>query len=296
MTRLFQTLSRAAFWALFIAGLYVGIPLLFSSKPISLEHQNFPELILPQQLQQESRQEAEPIVASSVPLRAVQEEIQSFLTKGGVLLWTNVNRITNNLQPLAGDAALDSIAESKMHDMFAFQYFAHVSPAGKDVGGLARAAGYEFVTIGENLALGNFKDDKALVQAWMDSPGHRANILGSRYTNIGIAVGKGLYEGRETWLAVQTFTFPLSACPSKPSPELLSQIETQKAQLESYTQELEVRKQEIDTLPQEGSQYNQKAKEYNDLIATYNELLGQTQALIAEYNQAIEALNACVKG
>ena len=50
--------------------------------------------------------------------------------------------------------------------------------------------------------------------AWMNSPGHRANILNPHFQEIGVAVGKGMYEGHETWIAVQSFGMPLSACPA----------------------------------------------------------------------------------
>ena len=115
---------------------------------------------------------------------------------------------------LLENTKLDQSAELKAQDMLKNQYFAHTSPSGMAVGNLAEKVGYEFIAIGENLALGNFENDEALVQAWMDSPGHRANILNSRYQEIGVAVLKGVFEGRTTWLAVQHFGLPLSVCPS----------------------------------------------------------------------------------
>lgn len=278
MGKIFQIAATIALGGGVLAGLFVVIPLLFSNPSLSLPQHSFPEnFVLPQPSKEEVREQ---VVVSPPPLRAQQEEIQTILTRSGILIWTNVSRITNNLQPIVENSLLDAAAESKFQDMFSGQYFAHVSPTGKDAPDLARGAGYEFVIIGENLALGNFKDDKTLVHAWMDSPGHRANILGARYTEIGIATGKGLYEGRETWLAVQIFALPLSACPPKPSPELLSQIEAQKSQLDSYAQELETKKQRVE--------------EYTILVEVYNKLLEQTKSLVLQYNQEIEAFNACI--
>lgn len=275
--------------AVFIAArMFAGTPQFFPNPQLLPE-----ELILPQPSKAEVQ---EPAVVSP-PLRAVQEEIQSFLTKSGILIWTNVNRITNNLPPLSENSVLDRVAQKKLEDMFENQYFAHVSPAGKDVSGLAKEAGYEFLTVGENLALGNFKDDKTLIQAWMDSPGHRANILGARYTEIGIATARGVYEDRETWLAVQTFALPLSACPTKPSSELLSQIDANNNQLTFYSVELESRNADIEGSDKNsGAKYAVKVKEYNAMIEKYNELLNQTKALVAEYNEAITAFNACLQG
>ena len=65
--------------------------------------------------------------------------------------------------------------------------------------------------------MGNFKNDQDLVSAWLNSPGHRANILNTRFTEIGTAVLKGFYEGREVWMAVQEFGLPLSSCPNPDS-------------------------------------------------------------------------------
>ena len=96
--------------------------------------------------------------------------------------------------------------------MFEKEYFEHKSPSGIGASDIAHDVGYEFILVGENIALGNFDGDEALVQAWMDSPGHRANILNKRYTEIGIAAEKGLYQGKMMWLAVQIFARPMSLC------------------------------------------------------------------------------------
>ena len=286
MRRFFHWVVKIGFLFLLAASVYVAISPFSSIKPVVSQEQPLPELLVPHETTKKIQDVEQEIV--SPPLRVQQEESASILTKSGILVWTNVNRITNNLPLLSENEVLDEVAQTKLEDMFALQYFAHISPAGEGVKDLADHRGYEFITIGENLALGNFKDDKSLVQAWMDSPGHKANILGVRYTEIGIAVGKGVYEGRETWLAVQTFALPLSSCPAEPSPQLLSQIEANKDQLTFYSVELESRKNDIEGLV--------KVKEYNQMIDTYNDLLNQTRSLIAEYNQAIEALNTCVQG
>jgi len=122
----------------------------------------------------------------------------------------------------------------QLDDIFEKQYFAHISPEGLGPSDLAEKSGYEYIMIAENLALGNFKDDNTLVNAWMDSPGHRANILNNRYTEIGVAVGKGFFSesnennkeeiATEVWIAVQEFGLPLSSCP-KPEESLLNTIE-----------------------------------------------------------------------
>lgn len=270
----------------------------FSLEQLSFDKETLSETVLPQAVSKIAEVKEKEVVAPP-PLRAQaqQEQSSSTLTKSGILLWTNTHRIANNLLPLQQSSRLDQAAQLKLQDMFQNQYFAHVSPAGKDAGDFAQSVGYEFITIGENLALGNYKDDKTLVQAWMDSPGHRANILGSKYTEIGIAVGKGLYEGSTRWMAVQMFSLPLSACPAQPAPSLLSQIEANKDQLEFYTVELERRRSDLDQSDSHSRpKYAEKVKEYNAMVDQYNALAQETRTLVAEYNQKVEAFNACIQG
>ena len=77
---------------------------------------------------------------------------------------------------------------------------------------------------------------------------HRANILGTGYTQIGIAVGKGTYEGRTTWLAVQEFGKPLSACPQA-DPSLEARIDADQDRLDQMKADLAARKQELEATP-----------------------------------------------
>ncbi len=233
-------------------------------------------------------------VVSPTPLRQERSAPVAFLSQPGVLRATNIERDRAGLPKLAESSNLDGAAVLKLGDMFAKEYFAHVSPDGIDAADLAERAGYEFIAIGENLALGNFENDEALVRAWMESPGHRANILSSKYQEIGVAVGKGRFEGKTTWLAVQIFAKPLSACP-RPSSALKSAIESSEQQLIKIEQELTALRKDIETShSQRGEEFNAKVESYNSLVAQYNELVSRTQALIAEYNAAIKRAIACV--
>jgi uncharacterized protein YkwD len=229
------------------------------------------------------------------PLRVQDQEPESFLTRAGTLSETNKHRIANGLAPLAANAKLNTAALAKAQDMLKQQYFAHVSPSGVGAADLAKNAGYEYLAIGENLAMGNFKDDKALVQAWMDSPGHRANILNAKYTEIGIAVIKGTYEGQTTWMAVQEFGLPYSACP-QPNEQLKSAINSYNSQLEQWSQILQEKKEELEN-PQNMTrkEYLEKLNIYNELISQYNALVAQTKILINEYNNEVELFNECVQ-
>jgi uncharacterized protein YkwD len=165
-------------------------------------------------------------------LRSKIESRNAFLTEAGVLEFTNSERINAQLKTFTSNQKLSDIAERRLQDMFAKQYFEHVSPEGTSASTEADVVGYEYVSIGENIALGNFDNDQVIVQAWMDSPGHRANILSPKFTEIGIAVGRGEFEGKATWIGVQIFGKPLTACPAV-SATLRKSIEADENKIES---------------------------------------------------------------
>ncbi|MBI1971646.1 MAG: hypothetical protein HYS52_02255 [Candidatus Wildermuthbacteria bacterium] len=241
-------------------------------------------------------QEIEKFISAPPPLRGPETPPQaaSVLTKQGVLQWTNVHRFQSGLVSLLSNARLDVAASKKLQDMFARQYFAHVAPTGEGAGDLAKDAGYEFISIGENLALGNYQDDKALAQAWMDSPGHRANILKGSHREIGIAVGKGIFEEKELWLAVQIFGAPSSLCP-RPDVPLQTQIEDAQLEIGGIENELSQMREEIEnTRPKRGQEYNAKVDEYNALVNQYNTLVQGAKTLVETYNTQVRVFNNCV--
>jgi len=233
-------------------------------------------------------------VLSPEPLISREQAKPTNLSKNGIFVWTNTHRVFDGLYQLKANALLDDVAKIKLDDMFARQYFAHDSPTGEGASDLAKGARYEFILIGENLASGNFKDDQGLVDAWMDSPGHRANILNKRYSEIGIAVGRGDFEGDEVWLAVQTFGLPLSSC---------GQIDDNlKDQIDDRIEELEILEGEIKNLysdiekasPKRGASYSNKIDTYNSLVNQYNSMFSELDAWIDSYNEQIENFNMCV--
>lgn len=233
------------------------------------------------------------------PLIAKDESYRSFLTKAGVFTWTNIQRSKNsNLPMLIPSMALNQIAELRFQDMFQKQYFAHVSPEGIEVSDVAQTLGYEFISLGENLALGNFEDDEVLVQAWMNSPGHRENILNHNYTEIGIAVGRDLYEGKNTWIGVQIFARPLSSCPQS-DPLLETKIDTNNEIFKNLEAKTHVLLDELKSIrKQRGNreEYNQKVDEYNVLVGQINNLVAEIKIDIETYNNQVELFNVCILG
>ncbi len=111
------------------------------------------------------------------------------------------------------DTKLSAAAAQKAADMFARDYWAHISPVGTQPWYFITESGYSYRYAGENLAR-DFSDAKSVVDAWVASPSHRENLLNSRYQDIGIAVIDGQLEGRETTLVVQFFGTKLTAAPS----------------------------------------------------------------------------------
>jgi uncharacterized protein YkwD len=221
---------------------------------------------------------------------------QATLDAKGVIADTNKERATHgNLPALQENATLDDIATLRLDNMFAHQYFAHVSPTGESALTVASSVGYNHIALGENLAEGWFNGDQGVLDAWMASPGHRANILDTHYTEIGVAAREGMFQGRETWIAVQVFGKPASACPPPPDPTLRTAIANAQEALVQMESSLKTMKSEIDAMdPQSGSAYNQKVSSYNTLVSTYNMLAAQTKTQIENYNGAAAAYNACL--
>ena len=221
---------------------------------------------------------------------------QSVLTKEKIIAYTNAQRYDNgNLFPLIENAVLSEAARAKAQDMFNKQYFEHISPSGVTPGDLVESFGYQYIVTGENLIMGNFSDEKELVQHWMDSPGHRENILNEKYKEIGVAIIKGNFEGKSVWIGVQEFGLSLSIC-AKPPDFLKNQIDANKAQLDEIFLRLQQKLSELEATEKKSKEYNQRAQEYNNLVAEYNNLGDETKNLILQYNTEVNGFNACVQG
>ncbi|MEK7138101.1 MAG: CAP domain-containing protein [Patescibacteria group bacterium] len=238
--------------------------------------------------------------AEPLRFKSVEAPAKTELSKIEVFALTNVERVINgNLPVLLPNSKLDEIARLRLEDMFQKQYFEHVSPSGESASTEAKVVGYEYATIGENIALGNFGSDKKLVTAWMNSPGHRANILSTKFTQLGIAVKEGIYEGEKTWIAVQIFAKPISACPAV-SQSLKAEIDNQKSQLAQLQTKADALKSEIENqdpkTKEEVRIYNQKVEQYNALAAQINVLIAETKVDIETYNTQINAFNVCIAG
>lgn len=234
-----------------------------------------------------------PLVAPKTAPATASKSLTPLLDASGTIKWTNVQRKDNGLATLVESSVLDDIAALRLEDMFKNQYFAHVSPASSSAESVAEEVGYDYISLGENLAMGNFGSDEKLVEAWMSSLGHRANILNTHYQEIGVAVKSGIFKGESTWIAVQIFGKPASACPTVDK-ALRLKIDSAESQLDAWQATLDSMQSDIQSTPPRNPAYNSKVDAYNNLADQYNALLLQTKPEIADYNNQVTALNKCI--
>ncbi|EDL66056.1 CAP domain-containing protein [Bacillus sp. SG-1] len=98
---------------------------------------------------------------------------------------TNEERAKNGLSALKIDTELSNVAREKSNDMQAKNYFSHTSPTYGSPFDMMNQFGIDYRTAGENIAMGQ-RTPEEVVNAWMNSEGHRKNILSSNFTHIGV--------------------------------------------------------------------------------------------------------------
>ena len=103
----------------------------------------------------------------------------------------NQQRAASGLSPLALDGTLVAAARQRAQDMAAKGYFAHTSPSGETAFSVIDGYGYVYAIAGENIARNNYPQSQSVgvaMNGFMNSPGHRANILEVLFTKVGIGV------------------------------------------------------------------------------------------------------------
>ncbi|KAA9030613.1 CAP domain-containing protein [Niallia endozanthoxylica] len=98
---------------------------------------------------------------------------------------TNQERAKNGLAPLQVDTELSKVAREKSLDMANKGYFSHTSPTYGSPFDMMKQFGISYRAAGENIAMGQ-RSPEEVVQAWMNSEGHRKNILSANFTHIGV--------------------------------------------------------------------------------------------------------------
>ena len=137
----------------------------------------------------------------------INHKLSGLVIDSVVIDATNQQRESLGLGELKSNQKLKEAAQAKANDMASKGYFAHYSPDGKTPWYWIDQTGYKYKAAGENLAV-NFDYSLDVVNAWMNSPTHKANIVKAKYTEIGIGVAEGFYQGRPTVYVVQLFGTP----------------------------------------------------------------------------------------
>ena len=169
-----------------------------------------------------------------------------------------------------------------------------MAPTGEGIADLAQEEGYAYLTLAENLALGEFSSSQAVVDAWMESEGHRANILNPSLREIGVGVARGRYEGTWVWVAVQEFGTPRSVCP-EPNDALRAAIDARDKDLAAALADITRIKEMLDALGADDPTYPRLVETYNKAAARYNALLAAQKKDVALYNQGVRAYNICLQ-
>ena len=112
----------------------------------------------------------------------------------------NQQRQKAGLSGLKSDSELTRLAQLKAEDMAAKGYFSHTSPTYGSAFDMLKKAGYSYRTAGENIAMGQ-KTAETVMNGWMNSSGHRANILGTGYTKMGVGYAVNA-KGTPYWVQI----------------------------------------------------------------------------------------------
>ncbi len=132
----------------------------------------------------------------------------SAITVENIISLTNQSRQDYKLSTLTENSVLNTAAQSKADDMLKNGYFSHNAPDGKTPWDFITKAGYSYLSAGENLAV-NFTEAENVETAWMNSPGHKANIVNKNFEEIGIGIAQGEYQGHTAIFVVQMFGTPV---------------------------------------------------------------------------------------
>lgn len=147
------------------------------------------------------------IVAISIIALTPSEAMLSTITTNRIIQLTNDEREKTGLSALNTNSALAHSAKLKAQDMFKYQYFAHISPTGVTPWHWMKQSGYAYEVAGENLAI-DFTQAEDVVAGWLASPKHKENMLRPDYTETGVAVESGEFNGSTSIIVVHMFGKP----------------------------------------------------------------------------------------
>ncbi|MFH0892777.1 MAG: CAP domain-containing protein [Candidatus Falkowbacteria bacterium] len=131
----------------------------------------------------------------------------SSITEENIIRLTNGERTKNNLEILTANELLAKAAYRKGEDIMASGRFQH-NFGDRSFSAWIKEAGYNYTFAGENLAI-DFVTSEGALKAWLASPTHQKNILNEKFTETGVAVINGNFQGNDATLVVQIFGAPL---------------------------------------------------------------------------------------
>jgi len=148
--------------------------------------------------------------ASRTPT-SIEPTTQEVAMEDAVHDLVNAQRTDNGVAPLLHDEAIRRVARAHSQDMIARDFFAHVNPDGLDPFDRLALEGLAYAAAGENIAWNRGYSDPAgtAVDGWMNSSGHRANILNGTFTHTGVGAARRESDG--AWYFTQVFTLPAGA-------------------------------------------------------------------------------------
>ncbi len=149
---------------------------------------------------------AKVLTISVVALTPATAEL-STITAARITELTNAERVSVGLNAMTTNGKLTNAAATKAQDMLDNDYFAHISPSGVTPWFWMSKEGYAYQVAGENLAI-DFIEAEAVVAAWIASPSHKDNLLHTAYTETGIAVATGEFQGGTSTIVVHMFGLP----------------------------------------------------------------------------------------
>lgn len=127
-------------------------------------------------------------VTPTTPTIPAAPSQNSAISAAEIFSLVNRARVANGLPSVKENSVLALSSYKKSQDMADRHYFSHINPEGVSDVQFATAEGYQYSAFGSNIASGEFDSAQALIDAWMNSPGHRANILANWSRELGIGV------------------------------------------------------------------------------------------------------------
>ena len=135
----------------------------------------------------EQKPDSTPSNPSTTPEQKPSTDFSSYQQQ--VLDLVNAERAKRGISALTLDSSLSSVATKKSQDMIDKNYFDHTSPTYGSPFDMMKQFGISYRSAGENIAKGQ-KTPQEVVDAWMNSEGHRKNILNPNFTNLGVGIAK----------------------------------------------------------------------------------------------------------